>query len=94
VRELRNCLEQMVIAADGGELSAEHLPSEFEAIPGEPADEAERRSFRWQRLEAERRILREALDRNDGKLTQTARELGLADHSSLSKLMRRLGIER
>ena len=46
------------------------------------------------REEAERRIVKAALDRHGGHLTNTARALGLADHASLSKVIKRLGIER
>jgi transcriptional regulator with GAF, ATPase, and Fis domain len=52
------------------------------------------RDFRALRAEAERRIVREALARNEGHVTRTAEELGLADHASLLKIMRRLGLER
>ena len=93
VRELRNVLEQMVIAADGDTLETRHLPAELRGAPeGEGREDVG--SFRERRRVAERRIVREALARNGGQLTRTARELGLADHSSLSKLMRRLGLER
>ena len=43
---------------------------------------------------AERQIVLGALERNQGRVTKTAEELGLADHASLLKIMRRLGIER
>jgi transcriptional regulator with GAF, ATPase, and Fis domain len=36
----------------------------------------------------------EALERNDWHITRTAAELGLADHASLLKIMRRLGLSR
>jgi DNA-binding NtrC family response regulator len=93
VRELRNVLEQMLIVADGDTLEPRHLPSELRGTP-EGAEREDTGSFRDRRRAAERRIVREALGRNGGQLTRTARELGLADHSSLSKLMRRLGLER
>jgi transcriptional regulator of acetoin/glycerol metabolism len=35
-----------------------------------------------------------ALERNDWHITRTARELGLADHASLLKIMRRHRIAR
>jgi DNA-binding NtrC family response regulator len=100
VRELRNVIERMVIAADGDTLEPGHVPSEIrEAISGTrvaPEDESSDlpRDFRALRAEAERRIVREALARNEGHVTRTAEELGLADHASLLKIMRRLGLER
>jgi transcriptional regulator of acetoin/glycerol metabolism len=43
---------------------------------------------------AERAIVLEALVRNDWQISRTAAELGLADHSSLLKILRRHGIKR
>ena len=94
VRELRNALEQMLISCDGEIIGPEHMPAELWTGGAEPVGEDEALSFRHRRLEAERQIVGEALGRNGGQVTLTARELGLADHSSLIKLMRRLGIER
>jgi transcriptional regulator with GAF, ATPase, and Fis domain len=52
------------------------------------------RSFHAQRSEAERQIVAAALERNDWHVTRTAQELGLADHASLLKIMRRLNLRR
>ena len=92
VRELRNAVERMVIAADGVVIGPEHLPAEIlEArSPGAPAEG----SFQVLRAEAERQIVIAALERNGWHITRTAEELGLADHASLLKIMRRLGVER
>jgi DNA-binding NtrC family response regulator len=95
VRELRNVIERMIIAADGDVLRAEHVPSDIlersqapsRVTPGE-------RSFQSLRLEAERRIIVAALERNAWHITRTAEELGLADHASLLKIMRRLDVKR
>jgi two-component system nitrogen regulation response regulator NtrX len=46
------------------------------------------------RAEAERHIILSALERNDWHITRTAAELGLADHASLLKIMRRHGLKR
>jgi transcriptional regulator with GAF, ATPase, and Fis domain len=46
------------------------------------------------KAEAERQILVAALERNDWHITRTAKELGLADHASLLKIMRRHGLRR
>jgi two-component system nitrogen regulation response regulator NtrX len=96
VRELRNVVERMIIAADGDVIRAEHAPAELRAGGSEPGSgvSRERRSFQEQREEAERQIVLGALERNEGHVTKTADELGLADHASLLKIMRRLGIER
>jgi DNA-binding NtrC family response regulator len=95
VRELRNAIERMIIAADGDIIGPEQVPAEIRAA-GTPADEPAEggRSFQALRTEAERRILVQALERNGWHVSRTAQELGLADHASLLKIMRRLNIRR
>jgi DNA-binding NtrC family response regulator len=91
VRELRNVLEQMVVAADGDILRPEHVPADLrEAVPPPTAGT----SFQEQKAESERRIIISALERNDWHITRTAESLGLADHASLLKIMRRREIRR
>ena len=51
-------------------------------------------SFSEQKAEAERRIVITALDQNEWHITNTAQALGLSDHSSLLKIMRRHSIAR
>jgi two-component system nitrogen regulation response regulator NtrX len=90
VRELRNILERMVIATDGSAIGFTDVPLEVRG-PAKPP-EKEARTFRERKAEAERQILITALERNDWHITHTARELGLADHASLLKIMRRHGL--
>ncbi len=99
VRELRNAVERMVIAADGEVIRPEEVPAEIRGA-GAPAGERPdagpepARTFHDLRAAAERGIVLAALERNDWHVTRTAEELGLADHASLLKLMKRLGIRR
>jgi transcriptional regulator with GAF, ATPase, and Fis domain len=51
-------------------------------------------SFHGLRAEAERRIVLAALEKHAWQITKTAESLSLADHASLLKIMRRLGIQR
>jgi two-component system nitrogen regulation response regulator NtrX len=93
VRELRNVVERMIVAAEGDRVTTENVPGEIAgqnvASPaGTPVTFAERKA------EAERRIIFTALERNAWHISNTAAELGLADHSSLLKIMRRHGITR
>jgi sigma-54 dependent transcriptional regulator, acetoin dehydrogenase operon transcriptional activator AcoR len=88
VRELRNVVERMIIGADDLAIRAEHVPAE---IRGEHVPD---HSYQALRQAAERRIVIDALERNDWHITRAAEELGLADHASLLKIMRRLGVER
>ena len=97
IRELRNVVERMLIATDGDQLTKDAVPAE---IRNTHAPHAARRisdgprSFEEQKQEAERQIIVQALERNDWHVTKTAKELGLADHASLLKIMRRLGVQR
>jgi len=52
------------------------------------------RDFHTLKVEAERQIVVAALERNDWHITRTADELGLADHASLLKIMRRLDLKK
>ncbi|HET8622407.1 MAG TPA: sigma-54 dependent transcriptional regulator [Gemmatimonadales bacterium] len=97
VRELRNAVERMIIAAEGDVIRAEHVPLDVIPLarntrPDLDPDGAS--SFHDLREQAERRIVLAALERNGGQITRTAEQLGLADHASLLKIMRRLGIKR
>jgi two-component system nitrogen regulation response regulator NtrX len=92
VRELRNTIERMVALADGEMLRLEHLVIDTDA--GGTGDDPGSGTFQEQRAMAERRIVTAALERHDWHVTRTAQALGLADHASLLKIMRRLGIKR
>jgi two-component system nitrogen regulation response regulator NtrX len=96
VRELRNCLERMLIASDEPVISSADVPSEIrggdrdeDVDAGDPPD-----TLKALKAQAERQILVEALDKHDWHITRTAEALGLADHSSLLKIMRRHRLSR
>jgi DNA-binding NtrC family response regulator len=96
VRELRNCLERMMIASDAAVIGAADIPPE---IRGEERDDAADESappgtLKALKAQAERQILLGALDKHDWHVTRTAEALGLADHSSLLKIMRRHGLSK
>jgi two-component system, NtrC family, nitrogen regulation response regulator NtrX len=92
VRELRNVIERMIIATDGDVIGPDQVPAELRGEPTPAAEDA--RTFQALKAEAERRIVLSALERNDWHVTRAAEELGLADHASLLKIMRRHGIRR
>jgi DNA-binding NtrC family response regulator len=92
VRELRNTVERLIIAAGDDDIRAEHVPAEIRAHDDDRQSDGA--TLQARRADAERRIITDALDRNDWHITRTAHELGLADHASLLKIMRRLGIRR
>jgi two-component system nitrogen regulation response regulator NtrX len=97
VRELRNCLERMMIASDAAVIVAADAPPE---IRGDERDEAADVSagadpaaapgtLKALKAQAERQIVVAALEAHAWHVTKTAEALGLADHSSLLKIMRR-----
>jgi DNA-binding NtrC family response regulator len=95
VRELKNILERMIIAADGDRIGMNAFPSPLDDGGGgrSIALRAEG-SFKELRTVAEREIVLAALNRNDWHITNTAKELGLADHSSLLRIMKRHKLKR
>jgi transcriptional regulator with GAF, ATPase, and Fis domain len=86
----------MIIAADGDAIGAEHVPPEIreEGTSSPARPNAPARTFVERKAEAERQIIIAALERNEWHITRTAQELGLADHASLLKIMRRHHIAR
>jgi DNA-binding NtrC family response regulator len=96
VRELRNVLERMLIASDADPIGLDDVPTEIreEHAAGQLSGGADPRTFHELKAEAERRIVVAALERHAWQITRTAEALGLADHASLLKIMRRHGITR
>ena len=92
-RELRNAVERMVIAAGEGDIGIEDIPTDIQG--GSTGGEYQRsKTLKELKANAERDIVREALNRNGWQITKTAAELGLADHASLLKVMRRHDLKR
>ncbi|HUV37760.1 MAG TPA: sigma-54 dependent transcriptional regulator [Patescibacteria group bacterium] len=98
VRELRNIIERMIIAADTGVIGIDQVPAEVregaESRSTSISKDPKSRTFLELKTEAERRIVVAALERNNWQITNTAAELGLADHASLLKIMRRHNLKR
>jgi two-component system nitrogen regulation response regulator NtrX len=96
VRELRNSLERMLIASDAAVISAADVPPE---IRGDDRDDgiegtAPPGTLKALKAHAERQIILGALESHEWHVTRTAEALGLSDHSSLLKIMRRHGLSR
>ena len=94
VRELRNVIERMLIAADGDVIGADHVPAE---IVGSRRARVRARRRRRAPFSSERprRSGRSSSPRSSatsGTSRRTAQDLGLADHASLLKIMRRHGL--
>ena len=95
IRELRNVIERMLIATDGDALTIKAVPADLRTTHHAPRTMSDAaRTFEEQKQEAERQIIIQALERNEWHVTKTAKELGLSDHASLLKIMRRLGVQR
>jgi DNA-binding NtrC family response regulator len=92
VRELRNVIERMVLASDEPAIGADAVPAEIRGGAARATTAAG--TFRQRRVEAEREIVAHALEETDGNVQRAAKNLGLADHASLLKIMRRLGLKR
>ncbi len=100
VRELRNVIEQLVIAGTDDIITPDLLPSGFgdggnTALPGDGTPTPlPGGTLKDQKNAAERQIILMALERSSWHITNTAAQLGLADHSSLLKIMRRHGLKK
>jgi DNA-binding NtrC family response regulator len=98
VRELRNVVERMLIASQGPRIEAVDVPGDLLGTHGggspRGAGADGGRSYHEQKARAERAIVLSALHAHEWHITRTAEALGLADHASLLKIMRRLKIRR
>ncbi len=94
VRELRNAVERMVLATDGAVITLADVPADIRPSVDVANAASGATSYRDRKLEAERQIVVAALEAAEWNVTRAAADLGLADHASLQKIMRRLGIRR
>jgi len=96
VRELRNAVERMIIATDVETITLDDVPADIRdgAAPRDTTPNTPATGLQALKAEAERQIIVTALERNDWHITRTAHALGLADHASLLKIMRRHNIRR
>ena len=94
VRELQNEIQRMLVLSDGPVLTPDLLAPHIRQAGLAEALEGNTPAGLRGRVDAlESRVLAEALERNNGNLSKTARELGLS-RLGLSKKMLRLGVER
>lgn len=93
VRELENIVERMIIQCNGGEILPEHIPSEI-TVDTVSQHSGKGKTLQELKQESERHIILQALHENKWHLTNTAKALGISNHSNLIKIMKRLGIQR
>ncbi len=96
VRELQNIVERLIIECDGMEIRQKHIPADIRQIQpiAQKLQLNEGKSFQELKQEAEKWILLQYLKKNNWHISQTAEKLGIANHSNLLKMMRRLNIKR
>jgi two-component system, NtrC family, nitrogen regulation response regulator NtrX len=96
VRELRNCLERMMISSDAEQIDTPDVPPEVRGGERDEAGDtaAAPGTLKALKAQAERQIILDALQKHEWHVTRTAEALGLADHSSLLKVMRRHGLTK
>jgi transcriptional regulator with GAF, ATPase, and Fis domain len=70
------------------------VPADLNDDRAPESDLAHKRGLKELKAEAERQIIVAALERNDWHISRTAKALGLADHASLLKIMRRHDLKR
>ncbi len=95
VRELENIVERMIIQCSSEQILPQHVPAEIreeDRLPELSPFAGE--TFQALKEEAERAILLQHLEVNQWHITNTAKALGIANHSNLLRMMRRLGIPR
>jgi len=89
IRELRNTIERMAILSPEDTITAESVPLEIRL----PRARAAHSSLIETRAEAERGLIRQALEESGWNVSAAARALGV-ERTHLHKRMRALGIER
>jgi DNA-binding NtrC family response regulator len=90
VRELRNVVERLIIAAGDDDIRADHIPPRSSiAATGQPIRQLRSRPAAPRPSAASSSMRSTA---TTGTSPAPPQELGLADHASLLKIMRRLGI--
>lgn len=81
IRELRNCLESMVVLSSGDTLTSDDLPPHFHEVPAPAVNStsAAAPEASGGTLESnERELIAKALEHNHGNITRAAKELGIS----------------
>jgi len=89
VRELRNLIERTAILAPGDDITTESLPLEIRL----PRGSSPPASLEETRAQAERDLLRQALERAGGNVSAAARALGI-ERTRMHKRLRALGLAK
>ena len=76
IRELRNCLESMVVLSSGDTLTPDDLPPHFRDVPTLPETGSDNSGGTLE--SSERELIAKALAHNNGNITRAAQELGIS----------------
>lgn len=95
IRELANIVERMIIRSEDDTILPKDIPGDIrDGSTSTSITFSPDKSYQELKREAERNIILQALESNNWHITNTAKELDIANHSNLLKIMRRLDIER
>ena len=95
VRELQNVMERASVLVDGPTVMSTHLPDRLQALADKDSVPAESASFKQAKQQAvesfERNFLIDLLKRNEGHMSNAAREAGV-DRKTIERMVKKHGL--
>jgi two-component system response regulator AtoC len=95
VRELQNVMERAAVLVDSHTVISTHLPDRLQALADKDSASSESASFKQAKQQAveafERNFLLELLKRNDGHMSNAAREAGV-DRKTIERMVKKHGL--
>jgi DNA-binding NtrC family response regulator len=95
VRELQNVMERAAVLVDGHTVMSTHLPDRLQSLADKDSVPSESGSFKHAKQQAvesfERNFLVELLKRNEGHMSNAAREAGV-DRKTIERMVKKHGL--
>jgi two-component system response regulator AtoC len=95
VRELQNVMERAAVLVDGHTVMSTHLPDRLQALADKDSTSLESASFKQAKQQAveafERNFLLDLLKRNEGHMSNAAREAGV-DRKTIERMVKKHGL--
>jgi two-component system response regulator AtoC len=95
VRELQNVMERAAVLVDGHTVMSTHLPDRLQSLADKDSVPSESGSFKQAKQQAvesfERNFLVELLKRNEGHMSNAAREAGV-DRKTIERMVKKHGL--
>ena len=95
VRELQNVMERAAVLVDGPTVMSTHLPDRLQALADKDSAASETGSFKQAKQQAveafERNFLLDLLKRNEGHMSNAAREAGV-DRKTIERMVKKHGL--